>query len=924
MASSTGSAGLTTSLRTLVTALQTNQSALSYVSDNIANVNTTGYSRRVVAQETKVTGGVGVGVGISEIRRSVDEFLIKTVRAQLSKVGQSAVTNNYYSRLQQFGFGDPNSEFSLNNSLNTFYTRLDALAGDSASAVKRNLAVTSAKSFTNSISELANNIQRERFNADSEIGTTIDSINNILVNLSDINTAIRQSGAVGGDLNSLLDARDFAINSLKEYMDVDISFSDDGQALASIGGAELLGAANKYRLDYTRAASVDSFTNGIPTGAIKIITLNDNGTDSTNSATLLSASNALTKIDRIPEGKIRALIDLRDTKLPNILSQLDTFVFTYANAFNEIHNSGTSYPPSTSLTGTSLTSLNDSRNFSGKARISVVDDIGSPVSGRYGYNMLPLTIDFDRLNGTDGFGTATTQNIINEINSYYGTQPANTANVGPASDIRMAAVSSSIATTKAQGSITLSGLPTNNDTILINGVTYTFKTSPSALTDIQIGTDEEETISNLADALNASNNASISIATYTASGASLDIEYDLGGTDGNAFTLNVAGTSVASASAATLTGGVDANGNFTFDFDFSNLSPNGSNITFDVTQFKINAGSFNAATFDTYTQNAGERYRTHVSGGTNDSLTTSLTGLGLQEGDTFTVTATVVVDDGNGNTSTEDVTFTVTVPDSSDNIINTRYAATAIGTGDGELVAGTSINSYMTASLVDANGNAISDPDQKGYLKITSATGSYRISIDQLTSQESGVVGTNRASTATNRGLSHFFGLNNFFTYGTSQANAALNFNIRSDILTSPSLLSTGKVKQSIATGTDSVYTYELGSNSNEAVIDLLRLQNNNIRFAAAGGLPELSTTIDSYASEIYNFSASAANEAESDMTKNQTLKDALSKRVDDVSGVNIDQELASTISIQNAYSAAAKVLGVVKELFNKIEEVLN
>ncbi len=916
------SAGLTTALSTLVNALQTNQSSLSYVSDNIANVSTTGYTKRIIAQETKVSAGTGVGVGIAEIRRSIDEFLLKSVRAQLSRTGESSTLNAYYDRLQQFSFGNPNSSFTVNNSLNQFYSRLDGLAGEASSAVKRNLVVNSAKDFTNTVSELATNIQTERFNADTEISSTIDTVNAIVENLFDINNAIRQSTAVGGDLNSLYDARDFQINKLKEILDVDLTFDDFGQVSASLSSTELLGFSGRSILSYERAASVDTFISGGALGAITATTLNDDGTESSNTTTLLSASAASTSVDNIPGGKLRALIDLRDTKLPAALAQLDRFAYTFANEFNEIHNSGTGFPPPRTLTGTTSTTLSESRNFTGQTRITLVDDNGNPVPGRFGEDLTPLNIDFSRLNGGDGFGTATTQSIINEINSRYGTQPANIANIGPAQDIRLAAVSDSVTSVSASGSISFAANPADGTTIVINGVTFTFEDTPALATDIQRGVSLTETMANIAETLNASSNTSVNIATYSVVTSTLNVDFDLAGTSGNSFLLG-AGTSGATPSGANLTGGANASGNFTFDLDFSNLAADGEDITFDVTQISINGGLASAVTFNPYTQNAGDRFRTNQEGTSNDSITTSLTGLGLEEGDTFTVTTTIVVVDGEGVSRTEDVTFTVTIPDPDENIINKRYAATAIGSNDGELVAGSSTAAFATASLVDANGNTITDDTTPGYLKISTSSSSYRVSIDQLDSNEEGLVGTDSADSATGRGFSHFFGLNNFFTFGDELSNSAINIAVRSDIATNPSLLATGKVKQSLSTGTDSIYTYELGSGSNETALDLLRLQNTNISFAAAGGLPELSTTLNFYASEIYSFAASQANTAASAAEKDTLLASALGSKVDDISGVNLDEELALTIQIQNAYSAAAKVLGIVRELFTKIESVL-
>ena len=332
------SAGLTSSLRSLVTALQTNQSTLSYISDNIANVNTKGFVRRVVSQETQVSAGSGVGVNITQIRRSIDEFLLKSVRGQLSKVGQSNVTNTYLDRLQNFSFGNPNSKFTINNSMNELYSRLENFSNNPSSAVNRNLVINSAKDFSNGLNQLATSVQTERFNADTELGQTIDSLNTILGNLYDINSALRTSAAVGGDKQSLEDARDIQIEKVKDYIDADLTFDEFGAVSVNLANAELLGFSQQYRIDYSPVTSVDAFINNAATGAIKVIGLDNVGADTNNVQTLLSASDATTKIDNIPGGKIHGLIDLRDDKLPQILKQLDTFAYTFADAFNEIHS----------------------------------------------------------------------------------------------------------------------------------------------------------------------------------------------------------------------------------------------------------------------------------------------------------------------------------------------------------------------------------------------------------------------------------------------------------------------------------------------------------------------------------------------------------------------------------------------------------
>ena len=110
--------------------------------------------------------------------------------------------------------------------------------------------------------------------------------------------------------------------------------------------------------------------------------------------------------------------------------------------------------------------------------------------------------------------------------------------------------------TQATGTLTAGANLVNTETIAVNGVTFTFVTGASTSTNVHIGATKEDTMTNLAAVLNASANASISVATYTVDGAVLTVTYDAGGTTGNSFTLaNSSGTAAITRSAATLTGG---------------------------------------------------------------------------------------------------------------------------------------------------------------------------------------------------------------------------------------------------------------------------------------------------------------------------------------------------------------------------------
>jgi len=308
----------------------------------------------------------------------------------------------------------------------------------------------------------------------------------------------------------------------------------------------------------------------------------------------------------------------------------------------------------------------------------------------------------------------------------------------------------------------------------------------------------------------------------------------------------------------------------------------------------------------------------------NGSLSVDLDALNLEEGGTFTITVAAQVTHEDGTVYNENLTYTITIPDPEDNIKNNRYYITSIDSVDGELKTASTSNGFLTASLVNEKGARITADDVSGFLKLRTSSGDIRISIDQLDSRELGDTSyADSLSVATNRGISHFFGLNNLFTYNDAKNNSALNIRVRSDIISSPQSFSTGRAQNSSQTGGTVAYTYELGSGSNSAILDMIKIQDTNLRFVSAGGLPELLTTMNSYATEIYNFSSLQYNNANAAFNKHTLLNDSINRKIDEISGVNVDQELAITIEIQNAYSASAKVIGVIKELFDALTNTL-
>lgn len=113
--------------------------------------------------------------------------------------------------------------------------------------------------------------------------------------------------------------------------------------------------------------------------------------------------------------------------------------------------------------------------------------------------------------------------------------------------------------TQATGGYTFALNPSDTNTIEFNGVTFNFlDTVVDPETDVDIKATLALTMTELAVVLNASVDADVAAATYTATSNGIAVSFDNPGTPGNAYTLDTADGGNSTRTGATLSGGVDA------------------------------------------------------------------------------------------------------------------------------------------------------------------------------------------------------------------------------------------------------------------------------------------------------------------------------------------------------------------------------
>ena len=356
-----------------LSALQTNSTALRVVSNNVANLNTQGYARRVVNQSTLSSGGELGGVTISDIQRISDQFL---QAEQLSAGASSARYDTQSSVFDQINgiLGQPGDTTSLTAQLSDVSAALGQAAQAPASSANQIGTLNSLQNLASTISNLSSQISGLRGQVDQQVSTTVTSANSLIKQIYTLNQQIKTAAAGGDTSSALLDQRDTALQSLSQVVGIRTVTQDDGRvSVMTNDGINLVGDSYA-QLSYSPGANNGTY------GAIT--------TQDMNPASGQPISAPQNFEQHLDSGQLKGLLDMRDGTLADLGQEVGNLAQSTALAYNTQHNANTAFPPPTSLTGrnTGLVST-DALNFSGKTTVAVADSSGNLVSR--------IDVDFD-------------------------------------------------------------------------------------------------------------------------------------------------------------------------------------------------------------------------------------------------------------------------------------------------------------------------------------------------------------------------------------------------------------------------------------------------------------------------------------------------------------------------------------------------
>ena len=199
------------------------QGSLSVLSNNIANVNTPGYSRQQTTQNASVSnqyGGVYIGSGttLGDVRRIYNDFLGAAYQKSTSLnsdatayAGQAAAIDKTLS----------DKSTGMSSALSSFFASLQTAAATPSDVSARQLLVTSAQTLSNRFNSISSQLTQQSEGINSQLSTMSDQVNKLTSSIASLNNQISQvQGSSNSTPNNLLDARDEAVRSLNELIGV--------------------------------------------------------------------------------------------------------------------------------------------------------------------------------------------------------------------------------------------------------------------------------------------------------------------------------------------------------------------------------------------------------------------------------------------------------------------------------------------------------------------------------------------------------------------------------------------------------------------------------------------------------------------------------------------------------------------------------
>ncbi len=223
------------------------QVALSVSSQNVANLQTKGYTRQAALLAAIGPGAdpraAGNGVEVSSLLRFSDGYKSQAMWRAASDLGARSQIQPYLSQLESV-MGDETA--SLSAGIDQFFGAMNAVGGDPGPTPLRQQVLNAASLMAERFNGLNNVFNAQLQSVRTQRSAIVDSANAQIATIARLNRQISETQATGQSASTMIDARDQAIDDLASKMAVEVSDNADGTRNVSLKTGQALVLSNLH------------------------------------------------------------------------------------------------------------------------------------------------------------------------------------------------------------------------------------------------------------------------------------------------------------------------------------------------------------------------------------------------------------------------------------------------------------------------------------------------------------------------------------------------------------------------------------------------------------------------------------------------------------------------------------------------------
>ena len=292
------------------------------VATNVANASTPGYVRRALTVSETILGGETAGVQIEGIERSENARLTQERRRLGSDLSQANILSSTWGSLSA-RIGEDLESSVLFQQMSAFDAALKDAVLSPESTTHANQVVQSANNLVREFNSLSTLISQERYKADQDIASSVDTLNAALKEIETLNRSLSSIDRNTAQAAALFDERDRVLDQIAEFLPIQTFNRESGAIdVLTLEGVYLVSGPAR-EVSFTPANAVGPGET-LASGALSGLMVDD--TDITPGVGTFGAASS---------GSLAALFTLRDSDLPALQTQLDTIAQDLIDRFSD-------------------------------------------------------------------------------------------------------------------------------------------------------------------------------------------------------------------------------------------------------------------------------------------------------------------------------------------------------------------------------------------------------------------------------------------------------------------------------------------------------------------------------------------------------------------------------------------------------------